>query len=230
MPENKNTEQEKGWYERTVDKITAATKPYLHAKSQKFIESAIEQHAPDNPRLARMIEFEVKRRGDGAGLTQDVSEPLLWIGVKTAAALGVAVLTETLNKGKFKIIGYASALGIMLNNGVELFRLVPRYVAGLQGSLQMAMDRWKAIEETGVDPFIQGGSSGKREITKPIDVIHQLESHTSVTTPDWESYVTPKKIAEFAENEGRENSKNWKDIKHKTFSEHARHDEVALER
>ena len=144
-----------GLYERSVRKITEWAKPYLHRRTHEFVEKSIKEYAPDDPRFARMIEFEIRRRGDGAGLTQDVAEPLLWSGVKTAAAMSIAVLGHSLNHGKFKLIGYVSALGIVLNNAVELLRLVPRYTAGLQGSLEMAKDRWRSIEETGVDPFNQ---------------------------------------------------------------------------
>ena len=82
-----NEEQKTSWYERTVGNITDIVKPYLHQKCKNFIDKSIEKYAKDNPRLAKMIEFEVKRRGDGAGLTQDVGEPALWICVKTAAAI-----------------------------------------------------------------------------------------------------------------------------------------------
>ena len=153
-----NEEQKTSWYERTVGNITDIVKPYLHQKCKNFIDKSIEKYAKDNPRLAKMIEFEVKRRGDGAGLTQDVGEPALWICVKTAAAIATIILTESLTEGKFKMVGRVSALGVVLSNGVEAFRLVPRYVAGLQGSLQMALDRERAVKETGIDPFDQGGN------------------------------------------------------------------------
>ena len=157
-----NDSSKAGLYERTLRKITEWVKPHLHQKTKEFVKRAVEENAPDNPHFARMIEFEVRRRGDGAGMTQDVAEPLLWTGIKTAAAVSIAVLGETINHGKFKLIGRASALGILLNNAVELFRLVPRYTAGLQGSLEMAKDRWHSIETTGVDPFNQQS----REINK----------------------------------------------------------------
>ena len=142
-----------GLYERSVRSITEFVKPHLHNVSHDFIEKAIDENAKDKPRYAKIIAFEVRRRGDGAGLTQDVAEPLLWTGIKTASALGIAAFTHRLQNKQFRLIGDATALGIMLNNVVELFRLVPRYKAGLQGSLEMAKDRWESIEKTGVDPF-----------------------------------------------------------------------------
>jgi hypothetical protein len=192
-----NSDQETGWYERTVGKITNAVKPYLHEKTTAFVEKSVDKYAKDNPRLAKMIEFEVKRRGDGAGLTQDVAEPLLWAGIKTVAALAISALTETLNKGKFKLVGRVAALGIVLNNAVELFRLVPRYIAGLQGSLEMAKDRWRSIEQTGVDPFDHGGR-----------LIHKAKDHVaSKLVPDdspdephkfWTLENKPKTLLEMA--------------------------------
>jgi len=153
-----------GLYERSVQSITEWAKPYLHQVSQRFVEKSVDEYARDNPRFARMIEFEVRRRGDGAGLTQDVAEPLVWIGIKTVAAVAIAALTHSLEKQKFKMIGYGSALGLVLNNAVELFRLVPRYKAGLQGSLEMAKDRELAVEKTGIDPF--NNQQRPREINK----------------------------------------------------------------
>jgi hypothetical protein len=144
----------KGIYERTVGWITEWVKPSLHKITEDFTHQSVQELAPDNPRYAKMIEFEIRRRGDGAGLTQDVAEPLLWTGVKTGAALGVAAATESLKDGEFKMVGRFAALGIILNNGIELLRLVPRYRAGLQGSLEMAKDRWRSLETTGVDPFM----------------------------------------------------------------------------
>lgn len=207
---------ETGWYEATVGKITSFVKPYLHQKTDNFVKKSIDEKASDNLRLAKMIEFEVKRRGDGAGLTQDVAEPLLWIGIKTLAAVATAVVTDSLKEGKFKLVGRITALGILLNNGVELFRLVPRYVAGLQGSLQMALDRWKSIEDTGVDPFDHGGR-----------LIHKVKDEVA-KVPDWNDYITPEKIAKFAESEMARS--NNREIQPKTLAEHAEHNEAVFER
>lgn len=169
---------QRGLYEKAVQKITYWVKPHLHHTSEKFVSRSVAHYAPDNPRFARMIEFEIRRRGDGAGLTQDVAEPLLWTGIKTAAALAIATATHSVQNKGFKMIGYATALGLVLNNAVELARLKPRYVAGLQGSLEMAKDRWHSIEETGVDPFNQQN----REINLPPGekpgFVHKVQKRT----------------------------------------------------
>lgn len=212
-----NEKQETGWYERTVGSITDSVKPFLHQKTKNFVDKSIETYASDNPRLAKMIEFEVKRRGDGAGLTQDVAEPALWMLVKTAAAIATVVLTESLKDGKFKMIGRIAALGIVLNNGVEAFRLVPRYVAGLQGSLQMALDRWHAIKETGVDPFDQGGKGGTRLIHKPTDEIEK--------PPNWEDYITEDKMKKFVMDELKR-----QETQPKTHAEYAERGEIVAQR
>ena len=62
---------------------------------------------------------------------------------------------EFLKNKKLVMIERVAALGLALNNSIELFRLLPRYKAGLQGSLEMAKDRWDSIEKTGIDPFSQ---------------------------------------------------------------------------
>lgn len=151
-----------GLYERAVQKITEWVKPYLHRRTEAFVAKSIDEHAKDNPRFAHIIAFEVKRRGDGAGLTQDVAEPLLWTAIKTAVAVPIAILAHSVQERKFKLIGYGTALGILLNNAIETLRVIPRFTAGLQGSLEMAKDRQRAIEATGIDPF--QSREGPREL------------------------------------------------------------------
>ncbi len=163
--ENNNDMGRTGFYERAVQKITEWVQPYLHRITEQFVAKSVDKYAKNDPKFARMIEFEVRRRGDGAGLTQDVSEPLLWVGIKTLVALAIAIPIEYMKNKKWVIAERVAAAGIVLNNGVELFRLVPRYKAGLQGSLQMARERQRAIEETGLDPF--NNQQSPREINKP---------------------------------------------------------------
>lgn len=155
-----------GLYERAVGWVTDRTKPYLHGITERFVKRSIDTYAKDNPTYARMIEFEIRRRGDGSGLTQDVAEPVVWIGIKSALAIGIEVAMrpfKDVGPRQWKWIGHGAALGIALQQGVELFRVLPRYKAGLQGSLEMAKDRWKSLDETGVDPF----NNQTRQINKP---------------------------------------------------------------
>ena len=142
-----------GPYESAVQFVTEKVKPHLRHSTDKFVRKSIESYAKDNPRFAKMIEFEVVRRGNGAGLTQDVAEPLIWIGVKSAAALAIQIVAESFKNNKIKLIGRVSAFTVLANQAVDLFRLMPRYKAGLQGSLEMAKERWWATQATGVDPF-----------------------------------------------------------------------------
>ena len=76
--------------------------------------------------------------------------------LKTISALAVAAISESLKDNKIKMVGKVTALAIILNNIVDLFRTVPRYIAGLQGSLEMAKERQRSIKETGIDPFDNG--------------------------------------------------------------------------
>ena len=187
MSEDK--EHKTGLYERAVGSITEFVKPHLHKVSHEFIEKAIDENAKGKPRYAKIISFEVRRRGDGAGLTQDVAEPLLWTGIKTASALAIAAFTHRLQNKTFKLVGDATALGIMLNNVVEVFRLIPRYKAGLQGSLEMAKDRWESIEKQGIDPF----SSQTRQINT--DPTPQAAEHQINIAPDHEPSLPRKNSA-----------------------------------
>lgn len=166
-----------GLYERTVKWITERLKPSLNKRTHQFVNKSIEQYSEGNPRYAKMIEFEIRRRGDGAGLTQDVAEPIVWTGIKTMAALSLAAVGEYFKSRKndpkkwgaaVRNVGIAGAVLVAANQTIELFRLIPRYTAGLQGSLEMALDRIRSLKETGVDPFNQQQST--REINTAPDV------------------------------------------------------------
>ena len=189
-----------GLYERAVDKITESVKPHLHRVTQEFVAKSVEKYAPDNPRYARMIEFEVRRRGDGAGLTQDVAEPIVWTGIMTPVAIATALITRKLQNTKFKLLGYAAAIAAgsaAFSQLFQLARVLPRYKAGLQGSLEMAKDRWHSIEVTGVDPFnnqqspreINPGSASETEFSRtvqkkePIAPISLLEHAEKPVSP-----------------------------------------------
>ena len=177
-----------GVYEKAVRKITEWIKPNLHKITEDFVDKSVDTYAKDKPRFARMIEFEVRRRGDGAGLTQDVAEPLLWAGIKTGAALLIHVFTHRLKNSTYRIAGDVAALGLLLNNGVELLRLIPRYKAGLQGSLEMAKDRWRSLEQSGIDPF---DNREKREIKK-------LDSPAAGSSEEksWNARITETRAAQ----------------------------------
>ncbi len=144
---------EDGLYQRLVEKVNAWGAPHLHRTTDKFIERSIRKHAQDNPKLQELIKFEVQRRAYGPGQTQDFAEPAIWMVVKTFAALAIAGVAELFKSRTVKAIGLSTALVIIANNVVEAFRFTPRFVAGLQGSEKMALERWKAIQTTGVDPF-----------------------------------------------------------------------------
>jgi hypothetical protein len=165
-----------GFYGQAVQRIMLWLEPYLHRRTDRFIKDAIETHAKDDQRFASIIKFEVKRRGHGAGMTQDVAEPLFWTAVKTVSALGVAAVTESLKDKQIKMAGRFTILGILLNNMVDLFRLIPRFDAGLQGSLEMAKERQRAILETGEDPF----ERGYKEV--PVAI---LETETIMKNKKW---------------------------------------------
>lgn len=182
MPDNNDDKpQRTGLYERAVSFTTNLVKPHLRKVTEGFVDKSVEKYARDNPHYASMIEFEVRRRGDGAGLTQDVAEPAIWIGVKTAAALAIAAAAESAKNRTLKMVGWVSSLTIVANQFVEAFRLLPRYRAGLQGSLEMAKDRWQAIEETGVDPFSrQSGQREQHDTGKERSFAHEGLKHADI--------------------------------------------------
>lgn len=148
-------------YRWTVGKITDAINPALRRITEKFLADAIERNnAQDNPRLQKLLKFEIERRAYGPGQTQDVAEPALWQGVKIAAALVLPVFTkgieDKIDKGhKYHLtkLSLGAAAVVLIKESIEYLRLTNRFVAGLQGSEKMALDRERTIVETGFDPF-----------------------------------------------------------------------------
>jgi len=195
MSDNKDKLLKSDFYGKAVQRITRALEPYLHRRTDQFVQDAQETYAKDDPRYAKIIEFEVKRRGYGAGMTQDVAEPLFWTGIKTIGAIGVAAITESVKNKDIRTGGRFAMLGILLNNTVDLLRLIPRYEAGLQGSLEMARDRQRSIEATGIDPFDR---SGNTPVTPPAPL-----TEPDATKTDWQMMHPRKEPQEFVQPANR---------------------------
>ena len=187
----KNMSEKLGWYSSAVQWVTERAKPNLHARTDKFIENAIEKHGEGNPKFEEIIRFEVKRRGYGAGLTQDVGEPVVATVVNTTYAIGVATVAKSLGEEQksFKSIGYLAALTIAANQAFNLIRALPRFTAGLQGSLEMATDRIKSIKETGIDPFSKQQAAKEPVTVTPetpdyLPVEKQFSAHLQARDPN----------------------------------------------
>ncbi len=163
-------------YRWLVGGVTNMLSPFLHGMTDKFIEDSVRNnHAEDNPRLKELLKFEIERRAYGPGQTQDVAEPAIWQTFKIGVALTLPAIAKAIedkidNGKKFhlKWLAGGAALGIILRESVEFFRLTNRFVAGLQGSEKMALARENSIQETGVDPFASAvETSAHREPEKP---------------------------------------------------------------
>ena len=187
-------------YEKAVTKVNDLGSAHLHKVTEDFIEKAIQRNnAEDNPVLKRLLTFEIRRRAYGPGQTQDFAEPAVWMVVKTASALAVAVLSETVKNKSLKSVGLIAAVGIILNNVVEAARLTPRFLAGLQGSERMALERWKAIETTGVDPFsatVHGDNGDEKTAAKSFmaSVPRNVATPEAIAQQQVENNAKPKSI------------------------------------
>lgn len=108
MPE----ELKESLYQKAVAKVNSLGEVHLHKVAESFIEQAIQRnHAEDNPVLKQLLTFEIRRRAYGPGQTQDFAEPAVWMVVKTATALGIAMISETLKNWSLKSIGLIAAGG-----------------------------------------------------------------------------------------------------------------------
>lgn len=164
-----------GLYDKAVQWLTKKVEFPLHDLTERTVKELVAEHAPNDPEYARRIAFEVKRRGDGAGMTQDVSEPAIWALIKIAVALATATATSFVKNKTLKWVGWVAAAPIIINQGVDLVRLLPRYRAGLFSSFLMAQARQKSIDEGHGDPFVQ--ASRQTAVDKHVEA--QLSAHPS---------------------------------------------------
>lgn len=186
-----------GLYNSAVQWIMERVNPYLDKVTSDFVDRSVEEHArnpaksqQDNDRAERILSFEIKRR-QGPGTTQDVVEALLAAAVKIFYSIPVAIAGELLKKkpgetvNPTKLFTRATAFTIAANGLFDMWRTVPRFIAGLQGSEYAGLKRIESIEKTGVDPFSQ---QQKREITKLGDITLEKEfsqvAETSLQAPD----------------------------------------------
>ncbi|MEI7670180.1 MAG: hypothetical protein WCJ33_08870 [Pseudomonadota bacterium] len=149
-----------GIYETCVKWVTAKVKPHLHKITDDFASQAVEDYKknPENSNedikvFSEISKFEIQRRGYGPGITQDVAEPIVATVVNIGYAAIILTITESLKNKTLKMIGGIATFGLVANQLFNLFRTIPRYIAGLQGSLEMAFDRCNSIKYKGFDPL-----------------------------------------------------------------------------
>ena len=91
------------------------------------------------PELASRIRREVMRRSS-MGRELDIYEPLRWTGVSAMlTVLGGVGLKYTADKSFSRGALYMLIATTALNSVIQLVRLVPRFEAGLQGGLDVAL-------------------------------------------------------------------------------------------
>jgi hypothetical protein len=158
-------------YRALVGATTSVISPVLHQMTERFVEESITRNqAEHNPRLQKLLKFEIERRAYGPGQTQDVAEPVIWQTAKIGMALTLPMVSKAieqqLDNGKWNhapinILSQGAAAAIVFKESIEFVRLGNRFIAGLQGSEKMALDREEAIRATGVDPFSSAVTSDK---------------------------------------------------------------------
>ena len=172
-------------YRWAVEGVNTLVQPVLHQIAEHYIQDTIHHHhAENNPRLQHLLRFEIERRAYGPGQTQDVAEPIVWQGIKIAAALSLPPLTKALEQTidsphsvQLQWLSNGACAAIIVKESLDFFRLVGRYSAGLQGSSQMALKREEAIERTGVDPFSMPSNAPSSRISQPHDHESPVKRH-----------------------------------------------------
>ncbi len=123
---------------------------FLDHQINKRIDTYIAQDAtlPNgqiNEPLARRIRWEVGRRGE-TGKQLDIYEPLRWTGIRALLGIAGAATAKTLTdrfSGKTKTLAWGIELGLIIgtaiNSIIDLMRLYPRWMSGLEGGKNTAL-------------------------------------------------------------------------------------------
>lgn len=142
---------------------------FLDRKIEERIEHYVDTEArrpggtPDEE-LAARIRWEVGRRGE-TGKQIDIYEPMRWTGIKAAASIasvGVTKIIADRLKGKTpkQILWSVEAAVVIktaIDSAVDLTRLYPRWLAGMEGGKNTALKLHGKCEP---DDDTTPGSSG----------------------------------------------------------------------
>ncbi len=128
---------------------------FLNRKIEERIATFTEREArrPDgtiDEELAARIRWEVGRRGE-TGKQIDIYEPLRWTGIKAAASVASVAATKVIAdrlKGKTpkQILWSVEAAVVIktaIDSAVDLTRLYPRWLAGMEGGKNTAVKLYR---------------------------------------------------------------------------------------
>jgi hypothetical protein len=131
---------------------------FLDRQIKKRINTYINEYATKedgstDKTLADRIRWEVGRRGE-TGKQLDIYEPLRWTGIRTVlGVLGAAtakMITDRL-KGPEKKWAWGVEIGIIvgtvINSVIDLTRLYPRWLAGLEGGKNTALKLQREVDK-----------------------------------------------------------------------------------
>lgn len=123
---------------------------FLDRQINKRIDGYIDLYAKKDDgtidqALATRIRWEVGRRGE-TGKQLDIYEPLRWTGIRAVLGVMGAVAAKAITNritGKEKKLGTGIEIGLLISTAIssiiDLTRLFPRWLAGLEGGKNTAL-------------------------------------------------------------------------------------------
>jgi len=173
-----NNNPSKSFIDRFLDKqIKTRIDGYINRYAKKEDGSVDET-------LANRIRWEVGRRGE-TGKQLDIYEPLRWTGIRAVlGVIGAATAKMITDKttGKTKNLAWGVELGIIvstvINSVIDLTRLFPRWLAGLEGGKNTAL---KLHRENMMPPNMEQSIKQENQAEEEIERCTAIEQAQTAT-------------------------------------------------
>jgi len=145
--------QSKGGLDRFLDH-------QIEKRIQYYIQTEATRHDGSiDEALARRIRWEVGRRGE-TGKQLDIYEPMRWTGIKAIASIfsvgGAKVIADHMSGRINKMVIWGIEAGVVakvaIDSAVDLTRLYPRWLAGMEGGKNTALKLHHEFSPAGDDP------------------------------------------------------------------------------
>ncbi len=218
MPEDNSTNEQKSYgfskrvadlvyksgapYRATVTYFSRLLKPFLDRIEEDYIQEAIKRnHAENDPQLKEILTSEIRKRPDAHGRILDVIDNIPRTIIHSVAAVALAVTDNIIDKKVhnkeariFKWVGIGSAIALIGNQVVELFRSVYRFMAAFEGSEAAALKKYGELLETSKAPDVPTGKSDGLLAQQSDTQQQKRETTTSFSTQVPSKSITPESI------------------------------------
>ncbi len=190
-------------YRATVSYFSKLLRPFLDRIEEDYIKEAIQRnHAENDPQLKEILASEIRKRPDAHGRILDVIDTIPRTIIRSVAAVALAVTGNIIDRKVhnkeariFKWVGIGSAVALIGNQAVELFRSVYRFMAAFEGSEAAALKKYGELSETSKAPDVPTGKSDGLLAQQPGMSPRKGKEVTSFSSQVPGKPITPESIA-----------------------------------